>query len=410
VCSGQSITLSGSGANTYTWSNGVTDGAAFAPATSNVYTVTGTSVSNCMSQATVSITVNTTPTLSVNAPTICAGSTVALISGGAATYTWSSSANTASISVSPTVTTNYTITGANPGCTRSLTTAVTVYSVPVLSVNAPSICAGAGATLTASGANTYTWSTSGNASSVSVNPASTTVYTINGSSSQACVSSLTTAVTVYSLPVITSFTTSVCSGGTATLTASGAATYTWTGGSNGNSLVVSPVSNVSYTITGTSAQGCVNTVTTSVIVSSSPSITVNSSTICTGSAITLTATGVSSYTWSTGANTATISVSPATNSVYAVSGNASGCVVTTSNTATVSVNPLPAVTVNNATICSGNSATLIAGGASTYSWSSGGSTATLTPSPASTQIYTVTGTSSLSCANTATALEVPVTV
>lgn len=392
VCTGQSITLSGSGANTYTWSNGVTDGAAFAPAASNVYTVTGTS-NNCSNQATVSITVNTTPTLSVNAPTICAGSTVALVSSGAATYTWSSSASTASISVSPAVTTNYTVTGANPGCSSSLTTAVTVYSVPVLSVNAPSICAGSGATLTASGANTYTWSTSSNTSSVSVNPASTTVYTISGSSSQACVSSLTVAVTVYSLPVITSFTTSVCSGGTATLTASGAATYTWTGGSNGSSLVVSPVSNVSYTVTGTSAQGCVSTVTTGVIVSSSPSITVNSSTICTGSAITLTATGVSSYTWSTGATTATISVSPTTNSVYTVSGNASGCAVTISNTATVSVNPLPTVTVNSATICSGSTTTLTVSGATTYSWSTSSTATAIAVNPTATTNYTVTGTS-----------------
>lgn len=59
VCTGASLTLTGGGASTYTWSNGVSDGVAFAPSTSNVYTVSGTNSNGCVNTATVSITVST---------------------------------------------------------------------------------------------------------------------------------------------------------------------------------------------------------------------------------------------------------------------------------------------------------------------------------------------------------------
>lgn len=402
ICSGQSVTLSGSGASTYTWSGGVSNGTAFAPAATTAYSVTGTDANNCTNTAVVTVSVNTTPTLSVNSGSICAGQSLTLSGSGAVTYTWSTSDNTASINVSPSSSAVYTLSGSNPGCTSSVTTAVTVYTLPVLSANTSTICAGATATLTAGGASTYSWNTGSNSASISVSPSVTTTYTINGASAQGCVSTGTTQVTVNALPALLSFSTSVCSGGTATLTVSGASTYTWSNGSNSTSIVVTPIANTNFTITGTSAQNCVNTITTGIVVTSSPSITVNSATICTGNSTTLTATGLSTYTWSNGANTATIVVNPTINTTYTVSGNTSGCVVTPSNTASVSVNALPVITVNSATICSSTPATLIAAGAATYTWNTGVASATLNPSPASTQVYTVTGTSTLGCINIAT--------
>lgn len=59
VCTGSTITLTGGGASTYTWTGGVTDGVAFAPATSTVYTVSGTNGNGCVNTATVGITVST---------------------------------------------------------------------------------------------------------------------------------------------------------------------------------------------------------------------------------------------------------------------------------------------------------------------------------------------------------------
>ncbi|MGZ3862135.1 MAG: DUF4082 domain-containing protein [Bacteroidia bacterium] len=61
VCAGSSVTLNGSGAATYTWSNGVTDGIAFTPVSSQTYTITGTDLNNCTNSATITISVNTLP-------------------------------------------------------------------------------------------------------------------------------------------------------------------------------------------------------------------------------------------------------------------------------------------------------------------------------------------------------------
>lgn len=58
VCEGDSVTLSGSGASTYTWNNGVTNGTEFLPTASLTYTVTGTDANSC--QGTASITIQLT--------------------------------------------------------------------------------------------------------------------------------------------------------------------------------------------------------------------------------------------------------------------------------------------------------------------------------------------------------------
>lgn len=58
VCAGNSVTLSGSGANTYAWSNNVSNGVGFNPTVSNEYVVTGTDVNGCLGTDTVNVMVN----------------------------------------------------------------------------------------------------------------------------------------------------------------------------------------------------------------------------------------------------------------------------------------------------------------------------------------------------------------
>src|SRR5258706_5380955 len=120
----------------------------------------------------------------------------------------------------------------------------------------------------------------------------------------------------------------------------------------------------------------------------SPNVTISaspSSVICAGASTTLTASGASTYRWNTGATTASITVSPATTTPYTVTGtNSIGCSKTAS--ITVTVNPLPNVTAtaSPASICVGTSSTLTASGATTYQWSTGPTTASITVSPTST--------------------------
>ncbi|MDA9666532.1 hypothetical protein N9T48_00545, partial [bacterium] len=73
VCGGDNVTLSGSGASTYTWDNGVTDGVAFTASTTTTYTVTGTDANGCINtdQVTVTITPDNTAGTASYSPTLC---------------------------------------------------------------------------------------------------------------------------------------------------------------------------------------------------------------------------------------------------------------------------------------------------------------------------------------------------
>jgi hypothetical protein len=66
ICQGSQVTLTGSGAASYTWDNGVTNGVAFTPASTTTYTVTGTNANGCSNTAQITITVNPVPDVTVN--------------------------------------------------------------------------------------------------------------------------------------------------------------------------------------------------------------------------------------------------------------------------------------------------------------------------------------------------------
>jgi hypothetical protein len=347
VCAGSTTTLTAGGATTYTWST--TEAATsvtLSPTATTVYTVTGTDLNGCVNTKTTQVTVNALPPVTANSPAVCAGSTTTLTASGATTYTWNGTQASASMTVNPTGTTMYTVTGTDlNGCENTFSTWVTVYALPTIIANSPSVCAGGTTTLTASGANTYTWNATQAATSITVSPSANTAYTVTGTDLSGCESMYITQVTVNGLPSVSANAPSVCAGGTTTLTATGAATYTWSTTQAVASITVNPTANTVYTVTGTDLNGCANTFTTQVTMSAAPVITVNSSTICTGATGTLTASGVSTYTWSTGSNSNSVTASPTAATVYTVSGNLAGCPAVVSTTAAITVNTLPSVSI-----------------------------------------------------------------
>lgn len=395
ICAGQTATLTASGASTYTWSPGGVTGATFtvSPSGSSTYTVTGTA-NTCMAQATGSVSVTPAITLTVNSPTICPSQTATLTVSGASSYTWSpGGATTSTISASPASTAVYTINASSGVCSAVKTTTITVAAQPTVSATSLSICPGQTATITASGASSYTWSPGGQTTaSISVSPVATTDYTVTGSNG-ACTNTAVATVSITPAPVVSVPSVTICPAQTATLVASGASTYTWNpGGATGSTFTVAPAGNSTYTVIGT-ANTCTAQATASVTIGSSISIAVNSPSICAGQSTTLTASGATTYTWSgSGANTNTIAVSPSSTTVYTVSGSNGSCSGT--GTGTVTVNPIPTLTVTASPICSGQTATLTASGATTYTWSNGSGTATQTVTPANTTTYTVVGQSS----------------
>ena len=347
-----------------------------------------------------------TPTITaVASPTsICNGASVAILGGGATTYTWMpGSMSTASVTVTPTVTTTYTLSGSALGCTGTNTVAVTVNPTPTITAIATNsiICLGNTTTLTASGANTYTWNTGAIGSSILITPTVTTTYTVTGTSVSGCTNTAVKTITVNPLPVVTVNSPTICAGQTATLTGLGATTYSWNTGSVINPTTVSPVTTTNYTVTGTLVGCSVSTVAT-VIVNPVPIVTVNSPTICAGQTATLIAGGTSSYLWSTSSTSNPIFVSPLVTTNYSLTGTTTlGCSTTT--TVNVIVNPLPVVLVNSPTICFGQTATLTASGGTTYSWNTGSISNPLVVSPGTTTNYTVSGTS-LGCTTSTVAV------
>ncbi|MBS1652904.1 MAG: T9SS type A sorting domain-containing protein [Bacteroidetes bacterium] len=124
VCLGDTLTLSSSGASSYTWTGGITSGVSFTPTTTQTYTVTGLANNGCKARTTKTITVNPLPTLSAitNNTLLCTGQTASLSVTGASTYTWSTNENTSTIVVSPTVQTTYTVDGTDSNGCSNLTT------------------------------------------------------------------------------------------------------------------------------------------------------------------------------------------------------------------------------------------------------------------------------------------------
>ncbi|OFY86389.1 MAG: hypothetical protein A3F72_11355 [Bacteroidetes bacterium RIFCSPLOWO2_12_FULL_35_15] len=91
VCAGDPVTLTGSGAISYTWLGGVTDGISFIPPTSTSYIVTGTDTNSCTASDTVFVVVNSSPTANGGLnQSACIGNTVDFIgsSAGGTTYFW----------------------------------------------------------------------------------------------------------------------------------------------------------------------------------------------------------------------------------------------------------------------------------------------------------------------------------
>ena len=396
ICVGASANLTAAGASTYTWNPGPLTGSlvSVSPTITTIYTVTGTNAAGCVKTETVNIVVNSLPSIltNVNTNTVCLGGLVTFSNLGANSFTFNPTNTTGSIVSIPINTvgvTVFTITGQDSqGCINSTTTSITAFSLPVVSSSPPSaiLCSGQSISLFGTGANTYTWS-NGISNGISFTPTISLNYVVNGVDLNGCTNTQTVSVIVNNNPTLTatSSPTAICVGASANLTASGASSYTWSPSSLTGSLVsVNPTVTTIYTVTGTSAGGCVKTETISLIVNSNPTVTATSSptAICVGTSANLTASGASTYAWSPSSLTGSlVSVSPTVTTIYTVTGTSSGGCVKT-QTVNLTVNPnLPlsiSISSSSTTICSGTivnffSTQANAGSSPTYQWQLNGS-------------------------------------
>jgi len=286
------------------------------------------------------ITVIASPTVSVLSSSVCSGQIATITASGASVYNWSTGANTNSISVSPTSTTIYTVTGSIGTCTSQAISTVSVIPSYSISVSGNTlICSGQTTTLTANGAPFYSWSNGATTSSLVVTPNVNTTYNASASGSL-CANTSAITVSVIPMPTITvSSNTSICQGnGSATLTVNGANSYTWINSSSlssptGSSVIASPNITSSYTVTGVTGI-CSNTAAVTVSVNLSPTITAVSYTNTTcglsNGAITISSLPVANtYTWSSGIGSISNSVSSLASGNYTVSVFNGACPVST---------------------------------------------------------------------------------
>ena len=194
----------------------------------------------------------------------------------------------------------------------------------------------------------------------------------------------------------------ICSGQPVVLTASGATNYLWSTGATSSSITINPNINTTYSVTTAYSAACSDTKTVSVTVNQTPTVAVNSTTICAGTNASIIASGAANYSWDNGATTNSISVSPIANTIYTVTGLTNGCSDT--KTVSVTVNQTPTIAVSNGTICAGNSFTINPTGAATYTYSNGSATV----SPVNTTTYTVIGSSFQNCTSVPQTLTVTV--
>jgi gliding motility-associated-like protein len=189
---------------------------------------------------------------------------------------------------------------------------------------------------------------------------------------------------------------SICAGSSVTITASGLASYTWVNtGQTTATMTDTPLSSGIYTLQGVDPNGCKIIIGSSLTVNQPPAnlTIIANSTVCAGYAFSLTASGATSYTWSTGQTTpGIVSVPPTNPTTYSVVGSTSGCTVAAYHT--VNLVPIPSVSiVGSNTVCQFAHTTWTAiafPGPVTYSWSSGSSDDTLNVSPVSTLPLTFT--------------------
>ncbi len=402
ICRGATATLTASGGTTNIWSTGGLKPAInVSPTSTTTYTVTAIDNNGCSDDDQVVVTVNSLPTANAGADqTICVGSAAMLTASGGTTYSWNVGVTTATIIVSPTAITTYTVTATdNNGCTDDDVVVVTVNPVPTANAGADqSICSGTTATLTASGGTTYLWNTGATTATINVTPSATITYTVTATDNNSCTDDDQVVVTVKALPTANAGADqTICIGSTATLTASGGTTYSWSTGATTATINVTPTATTTYTITATT-NGCTDD--DAVVVTVNPIPTANAGadqTICRGVTATLTASGGTTYSWSTGATTATINVTPTATITYTVTAtDNNGC--TDDDQVKITVNALPTANAGNDTmICDNNSAVLTATGGVSYLWSISETTASITVNPPVITFYTVTVTNANGC-------------
>lgn len=400
-CQGSNIELTATGATSYHWStNSVNDRITVFNA-GTIY-VTGTDAHGCSNTASKLVSVYPLPTVTINGRTpFCQGETTTLTASGAQSYIWDNGATTSTINTS--YGGNYSVTGTDAhGCQSTANKQITIWQVSAQISGSRNFCQGQHTTLNVTGNESYTYRWNDGSTSSSLDVYTAGQYAVTVTNSLGCSNTISATVSEYALPTPTiTGPATVCQGRNATLVAGGGTSYHWSDGTN--NAYLSAMATGTYFVTVTNQNGCSATTSHTVIVNPAPAITLTAqNSICMGETVSIYANASNGvqYMWPlNGLSGQLITVSPTSTTSYIVNvTDDNGCTGTASTTITVNANPIPSI--NGTTeFCQGDSVALVATGGTSYYWSNGLSTNSITVT--NSGMYTVTVSNAFDCTATA---------
>ncbi|HYV94806.1 MAG TPA: PKD domain-containing protein [Chitinophagales bacterium] len=322
ICFGDSITLHGSGGDSYSWSPGnlLSDSTIANPVATLQVTTTFTvtaALGVCIGKDSVTITVNSLPQIDAGTDTsLCVGDAIQLQASGGISYQWDPSYYLSDSTISnpiasPPFTFNYSVTGTDSnGCSGIDNVIINVYALPQIAIHVDSaMCFGDTLAMFATGANYYQWQPTTGLSAPDNNstlafPQTTTTYTVYGYGANNCLAAADSTITVHPLPVINATADQfVCPNNPIQLSASGGNIYSWKPpqGLNNDSIsnpVATVNSTTTFTVTVTDTNFCSNKDSVTLTLLPPLNASVSSDTIiCAGSSAQLFASGGVNYVW-----------------------------------------------------------------------------------------------------------------
>ena len=280
ACNGGAVTLTGTGAQTYSWTPNVTNGSTFTPSINQAYTLTGFDANGCSAWDQTNILLENFNIDAGQNLTVCQGDSAVLTATGSPNIIWNNNDVSNGIPFYPLNSGYITAfaTSAN-GCLASDSVLLTVNPAP--SINAGQdfyTCPGDSITLLASGGNNLIWNGS-IANDTTFVPNASATYVVSGESSLGCIGSDTLQVFYGTFPDLNAGQDqSVCFGDEVILYGTGGIFMYWNN-NIADSIPFVPQQSGAYVLTGASNEGCIGTDTVYVSVNEASSNTITASAI-----------------------------------------------------------------------------------------------------------------------------------
>jgi len=280
ACNGGAVTLTGTGAQTYSWTPNVANGSTFTPSINQAYTLTGFDANGCSAWDQTNILLENFSIDAGQNLTVCQGDSAVLIATGSPNIIWNNNDVSNGIPFYPLNSGYITAfaTSAN-GCLASDSVLLTINPAPSIDAGQDYFtCPGDSITLLASGGNNLIWNGT-IANDTTFVPNASATYVASGESSLGCIGSDTLQVFYGTFPDLNAGQDqSVCFGDEVILYGTGGIFMYWSN-NIADSIPFVPQQSGSYVLTGASNEGCVGTDTVYVSVNDASSNTITASAI-----------------------------------------------------------------------------------------------------------------------------------